>query len=147
MVASTKTAGRELSCKSYKPGQCCCNEGHSPSQWKQQMFVYDSCYMVVTAGVSGPPHICPSSETQKGDKWPHKTSAPRGRDSTGLSPASHAESWESSVDGFYRLRESCFTTVTILELVWKQGFVLQADEGRKARESISYMICTPQSRA
>ena len=26
-----------------------------------------------------------------------------------------------------------------MELVWKQGFVLQADEGGKARESISYM--------
>lgn len=29
--------------------------------------------------------------------------------------------------------------MTILELVWEQGCVLQAGEGRKARESISYM--------
>lgn len=29
--------------------------------------------------------------------------------------------------------------MTISELVWKQGCVLQADEGGKARESINYM--------
>lgn len=83
--------------------------------------------------------ICSSSETQKGDKWPHKSSPPQGRDSTGLPPHLTCRELECSVDGFYRLWGSCFTTVTILELVWGQGCVLQADEGGKARESISYM--------
>lgn len=43
------------------------------------------------------------------------------------------------MDGFYRLWGVLLHNSDISELVWKHGFVLQADEGGKTRKSINYM--------